>query len=200
MNRTNLLDSLRRALRWHRRLFAALLAGLAVYFALTALTERDDTAPVVAAARAIEGGQTLAAGDLTILQLPRDAIPDGAFTTIDQAIGQAVIVAVPARAVLTGSALIGSDRLVATGRLALPITLSDSAPLNLVSVGDRIDLLGPGSSGSIEVLVTGVRVIALPQGDAGLFSGSAPVIMVDVSRDEAARLVAAGSPLSFALS
>lgn len=200
MTWTNLLSSLRRALRWHRRLLAAALAGLAVYFALTALTQSDDTAVVVVAARSIASGATLSAGDLTTLALPRSAVPEGAVTEAGQAIGQTVISPVPARAALTASALAGSGKLVAPGRMALPVGLSDSAPLGLVRVGDRIDLLGPGDSGAVEVLATGTRVIAIPSVESGLLGGGSPLIVVDVSRDEAARLVAAGSSLSFALS
>ncbi|MCW5952779.1 MAG: hypothetical protein KIT69_11035 [Propionibacteriaceae bacterium] len=200
MTWTNLLDPLRRAVRWHRRLLAAALAGLAVYFALAAFTERDDTIRVVVAAHTIPGGRTVGAGDLTTLHLPRPAVPEGAFTEVDQAIGRTVISHLPARAVLTTSALAGGGDLVAPGRVALPVGLSDSAPVSLVQAGDRIDLLGPGATGSIEVLVSGTRVIAIPQVDGGLLGSGSPVILVDVSRAEAARLVAAGSPLSFALS
>ncbi len=200
MTWTNLLDSLRRALRWHRRLLAAVLGGLAVYFVLAALTERDDTTEVVVAVHTIAGGRTVSAGDLTTLELPRFAVPEGAFTAVDEAVGQTVVSHLPARAVLTASALAGSGDLVAPGRVALPVSLSASAPLALVQVGGRVDLLGPGSSGSIEVLVSGARVIAIPQADAGLLGGEPSVILVDVSRAEATRLVASGSPLSFALS
>lgn len=200
MTRTNLFNPLRRALRWHRRLLAAALAGLAVYFALVALTGRDDTTRVVVAVHTIETGRTTSAGDLTTLELPRDAVPEGAFTGIDEAIGQTVIAQVPARAVLTASSFTTGNNLVAPGRVALPVGLPGSAPVDLIRVGDRIDLLGPGGSGAIEVLVSGVRVIAIPSGDAGLFDGGSSVILVDVTRAEATRLVAAGSPLSFAWS
>ena len=200
MNRTNLLSSLRRALRWHRRLLAAACAGLAVYFALAALTATENTIEVVAAAHTIPGGETVSGGDLIVLTLPRAAVPDGALIEPEQAIGQSVIVQVPARAVLTASALAGGGDPVAPGQVALPVTLAESAPIGLLHAGDRIDLLGPGGSGSVEVLVSGTRVIAIPETDGGLLGGGPPVILVDVSRDEAARLVAAGSPLSFALS
>lgn len=199
MTRTNPFPSLRRALRWHRRLLAAALAGLAVYFALTVLTQRDDSTQVVVAAHAIPGGRTISAGDLTTLDLPRAAVPEGALTSAGQAIGQVVLIEVPARATLTSSALARSGTLVAPGRLALPVGISESAPLGLVQVGDRIDLLGPGGAGVIEVLASGVRVIAIPEVDTGLLGGGSPVILVDVRRDEAARLVDARSPLSFAL-
>lgn len=197
---TKLLDSFRRALRWHRRLLAAALAGLAAYLVLTGLTEQDDTTRVVVAAHTIEAGRTIGAGDLTTLELPRAAIPEGAFTDAAAALGEAVLVAVPARAVLTASSLASSDNLVAAGRVALPLAFSESAPVALVRPGDRIDVLGPGPSGSVEVLASEVRVIAIPELDTGLLGGGSPVVLVDVDRTQAARLVAAGSPLSFALS
>lgn len=197
---TNLLDPLRRALRWHRRLVAAVFAGLAAYCMLAILTQRDDTTPVVVAARPIAGGQTVGATDLAILELPRAAVPEGAFTSVDQAVGQTVVVQLPPRAVLTASSLATGGTLVASGRLALPVALVESSPLNLLRVGDRIDLLGTGGSGSTEVLASRVRVVAIPEVDAGMLGGGSPVVLVDVSREEAARLVATGSPLSFALS
>lgn len=197
---TNLLDPLRRALRWHRRLVAAVFAGLAAYCMLAILTQRDDTTLVVVAARPIAGGQTVGAADLAILELPRAAVPEGAFTTVDQAVGQTVVVQLPPRAVLTASSLATGGTLVASGRLALPVALVESSPLNLLRVGDRIDLLGTGGSGSTEVLASRVRVVAIPEVDAGMLGGGSPVVLVDVSREEAARLVATGSPLSFALS
>jgi hypothetical protein len=52
----------------------------------------------------------------------------------------------------------------------------------------------------VEVLASEVRVIAIPELDTGLLGGGSPVVLVDVDRTQAARLVAAGSPLSFALS
>lgn len=200
MTWTKPLNSLRRALRWHRRLLAAALAGLAVYFALAALTDRQDTSAVVVALHTIEAGRTIAAHDLAVRHLPRDAIPDGAFSEIDQATGKAAIVALPARSVLTAWVLATGERLVAAGRVALPVRLSDSAPVSLLRAGDRIDLLGPGETGSVEVLASGTRVITIPEADDGLFGGSSPVILVDVTRAEATRLVSAGVPLSFALS
>lgn len=200
MTWTNLLESLRRAARWHRRLLAAVFAGLAAYCILAAVTEQDDLSSVVVAAHTIPGGRTMTAADLSTIDLPRAAVPEGAFTTFDQAIGQTVVVQLPARAVVTASSVAGGGSLVASGRVALPIGLSESAPVDLLRVGDRIDLLGPGPSGPIEVLVSGTRVVALPEADGGLLGRTSPVVLVDVSREEATRLVAANAPLSFALS
>lgn len=192
----------RRALRWHRRLFAAVFAAVAVYCVLAVLTAREDTVTVVAAAAPIPGGSTLATADLTTLRLPTDAVPEGALTSSQEAIGRTVVAPVPARGVLTASSLSSSGGLVGPGRLALPVTLDGTAPIGLLAVGDRIDLLGADGSGAITVLASGARVVAIPSADAGgLLGNGAPVILVDVSREEATRVVGAagGSPLGFAL-
>lgn len=197
---SHLFASLRRAVRWHRRLLAAVFAGLAVYCVLAVVTVRDDTVTVLAVATALPGGQPLTTRDLTPLQLPAAAVPDGALTSADQAVGRALVARLPARAVLTADSLASGDSLVEPGRVALPVSLADSALLGLLRVGDRIDLLGTGQSGTVEVLASAVRVAALPKIDAGLLGGQASAVLVDVTREEAARLVSAGSPLSFALS
>lgn len=197
-----ILASLRRALRWHRRLFAAVFAALAVYCILTVLTTADEETSVVAAARPIPGGNVIGAADLTTLRLPTDAVPEGALTSPDQALGRTVVAPIPGRGVLTASSLASAGNLVAPGRLALPVNLEESAPVSLLRVGDRIDLLGLGGSGTVEVLAQGVRVVAIPTTDAGgLLAARARVLLVDLSHAEAARVVAAtaGSPLMFAL-
>jgi len=199
---SNLLSPLRRALRWHRRLFAAVFAALAVYCVLAVLTGRDDTTVVVAAARPIAGGAVVSAADLTTLRLPSAAVPDGALTKLAAAQGQTVVAPVPARGVLTEATLSSSGQLVAAGRLALPVTLDASAPIGLLRVGDRIDLLGTAGSGRVEVLAQDARVVAIPAAESGgPLGGVAPVVLVDLSRDEATRVVgaAAGSPIGFAL-
>ncbi|MEN0070518.1 MAG: SAF domain-containing protein [Propionicimonas sp.] len=192
---------LRRALRWHRRLLAAGFAALAVYCVLAVLTGRDDTTVVVAAAGTIPGGSPVVAADLTLLRLPRIAVPEGALTSLDEAIGRTVVAPVPARGVLTAAAFSSSGELVAAGRLAVPVTLEDTAAVGLLAVGDLLDLLGTGSSGTVVVLAQDARVVALPTtGTDGLLGSGTVVVVVDLSREEATRVVAAaGSPLGFAL-
>lgn len=199
---STLLATVRRALRWHRRLLAAVFAALAVYCVLAVLTEADRGVPVVAAARTVPGGTALAAGDLTLLRLPAAAVPEGALTSPADAVGRTVVGQLPARGVVTASSLTSGGSLVVQGRVALPVTLADGAPVGLLRVGDRIDLLGVGATGAVEVLASAVRVVTIPAADTGGLLGAAEqVILVDLTPDQAARVVgaAAGSPLEFAL-
>ena len=57
---------------------------------------------------------------------------EGAFTDLGQAVGRTVVVGVPARQVLTASALLGAEGQVAPGQVALPVAFgvaSTSGPL-----------------------------------------------------------------------
>ena len=197
------LAPVRRALRWHRRLLAAGFAMVAVYCVLTVLTEPEPGVRLLVAAREVPAGATLSPADLTVLTLPPEAVPDGALTEPDQALGRTVVAQVPPRAVITTSCLTSTGTLVAPGRLALPVTLAAAAPVALLRPGDTIDLLGVGSTGVVEVLARGVRVVTITVADqaGGLVAGEDPVVLVDLSPAEATLVVAAATagPLAFAL-
>lgn len=197
------LAPLQRALRWHRRLLAAVFAALAAYCVLAVLADEDPGVPVLAAARPVPGGTALTADDLRILTLPEAAVPEGALTAPAEAVGRTVVAPLPARAVLTSSALTSSGTLVARGRVALPVALAGDAPVALLRVGDRIDLLGAGADGAVTVLAAGVRVVTIPAvvDSGGVLGGGAPVILVDLAPAQAAAVVAAATfaPVAFAL-
>lgn len=197
------LDSIRRSLRWHRRTFAASFAALAVFAGLEAATASRGDSVVVVAARPIAGGQRIAAADLTELRLPSEAVPEGALTTAAEAMDRTAISAIPRRGVLAATSLVTGGSLVASGRVALPVRVDENAPIELLAVGDRIDLMGTGSSGSLEVVVRDTRVVALPtSGSSGMLSASpGRVLLVDLSPTDATRVAAAAvvSTLSFAL-
>ncbi|MGB4917902.1 MAG: SAF domain-containing protein [Propionicimonas sp.] len=196
-------EPVRRAFRWYRRAFAAAFAGVAVFAGLTAITTSRGDTVVVVAAHPIAGGQRIVSTDLAELRLPSDAVPDGALTTPAEAIDRTAISPIPRRGVLAASSLVTGGSLVAAGRVALPVRVDENAPLDLLSVGDRIDLLGTGASGSLEVVVSDARVVALPtSGSSGMLS-AAPgrVLLVDLSPSDATRVASAAavSSLSFAL-
>ncbi len=155
------------------------------------------------AARPIAGGQRIAAADLTELRLPSEAVPEGALTTAAEAMDRTAISAIPRRGVLAATSLVTGGSLVASGRVALPVRVDENAPIELLAVGDRIDLMGTGSSGSLEVVVRDTRVVALPtSGSSGMLSASpGRVLLVDLSPTDATRVAAAAvvSTLSFAL-
>ncbi len=192
-----LLHSLRRAFRWHRRTFTALLVAVAVLAGLNALSTRSGPGiPVVVAVRAIPGGAPVAADDVALVEVPAEFVADGAFSSISAVVGRTTVVGVPARASLTPSVLLGTDGQVAAGKVALPVRFGESAAVSLLRVGSRIDVLGPTAEGSeFGVVAADVRVVAIPTSDdGGLLGGSnSPIVLLEVDSAEAARISAAAS-------
>jgi Flp pilus assembly protein CpaB len=199
------LDPLLRAFRWHRRWFAALFAALAVLAALNTVSSTGSSGTlVVVAARSIPAGTKVTAEEVALVRLPAAMVADGAFTTLDQAMGRTVVVGVPAHQVLTPSALLGADGQVAPGQVALPVSFGAAATVSLLSVGSRIDVLGADATGSgYGVVATNVRVAGITASeDPGVLGGTgARLVLLDVTSAQASAIVAAlsVSALSFAL-
>lgn len=199
------LDSLLRAIRWHRRWFAALFAAIAVLAGLNAFSSaQSDGAPVIVAARGISAGSRVTTDDLRLVTLPPSAVPAGAFTEIGQAVGRTVVVGVPERQVLTSSVLLGAAGQVAPGRVALPVTFGTAGAVSLLSVGSRIDVLGADAAGNgYGVVAADVRVAALPASeDPGMLGATTSrLVLLEVNSGQAAAIVAAMSvsAVSFAL-
>lgn len=205
MRPVQILDSLRRAFRWHRRGFAALFAAVAVLAGLASWSSRDaGGTEVVVAGHTIAGGAQVTSADLVVTRLPPSAVAEGAITDPELALGRTVVAEVPARRVLTASDLLGAGELVGPAMVALPVRFGEAGTIALLEVGSRIDLLGPtAGADAYGVVAASVRVVAIPAGGAdGLLAGSGPeLVLVEVSSAQAAAIAAAAavSPLSFAL-
>ena len=205
MRSVPLIESLLRALRWHRRWFAALFAALAVLAVLNTFSGAETSgAPTVVAARSIPGGTTVVAEDLRIERLPPSMVPDGAFSDPAAVIGHTVVIPAPARSVLTPAILLESGALVGVGKVALPVRFAEATALPLLRVGAHIDLLGPAANGSdYGVVASDVRVVAIPApSDGGVLGGSRDgLVLVEVDSTQAAAIAAAASvsAVSFAL-
>lgn len=199
-----LLSQLVRTLRWHRRTFAAFLAAVAVYASLQALAARDGTVAVVTAVNPISGGQKIDAADVAVTALPGDAVPEGAIGDPAEVIGRIAIAALPRRAVLTPDDLVTGGRLVSPGRVALPVSLGQSAAVELVKVGDTIDILGSDPAGeSVAVVASGVRVVAMPATDSGGMladTSGERVVLVEVSPAQAAEITASAALAALSIS
>ena len=159
---------------------------------------------MVVTVRGIPGGAKIAAGDVSVVLLPPAMVAEGAFTDLGQAVGRTVVVGVPARQVLTASALLGAQGQVAPGQVALPVTFGVAGTVSLLSVGSRVDVLGANASSSgYGVVASNVRVAAIPDAEdsSPLGGGAARLVLLDVSSAQAAAIVAAMSvsAVSFAL-
>jgi Flp pilus assembly protein CpaB len=147
-------------------------------------------------------GAELSAADLALARAPTHLVPEGALTAVADAVGRSSVVPLPRGGILTGPALLTPSGLVAEGNLALPVQFADSAPLGLLRVGDRIDLLGAGTDGATHVVAERALVLALPTPDDAGWAGTDDAsVLVELTPQQAAAVVEAAtvSEVNFAL-
>lgn len=176
---------LRRAVTWRRRLLAAGLAAAAVAVGLQVIRPPPPaTVDVLAAARDIDAGTSLVAGDVVTLTLPRDAAPSGALDPATEVTGRAVAGPIRAGEAITDVRLIG-PALVAglgDGLVATPVRVADAGTAGLVRPGDRVDVLatpaGQDTSGQpTRVVAADVVVVAVPGADGTGFVEGALLVL-----------------------
>jgi pilus assembly protein CpaB len=127
-------------------------AAVAAYFSITALSSQAamqnsrDFRPVVIAAGEMTYGQKLEASMLRVVKLPKDAVPAGAYSTVDSVVGQTTKVFMAAREPVTEMKL--STRGGGLSMLVRPTMRAASIEVNQVSgvsgfvlPGDRVDVL-----------------------------------------------------------
>lgn len=189
---------LRRAATWHRRLLAAGLAAAAVAVGLQVLRPPPPpTVEVLAAARDIDAGAALVAGDIVALTLPSDAVPSGALDPAADVIGRAVAGPIRAGEPITDVRLVGPALVAGLGEglVATPVRVADAGTAGLVRPGDRVDVLatpvGQDTTGQPSRIVAAeVVVIAVPGADgAGFVEGA--LLVLATTPEEAAGLAAA---------
>lgn len=202
---TQFFTAVRRALRWHRRWFAALFALIAVAATLSSLgSAAIGTVPTVVASRTIPGGTILSNADLEIVQLPASMVAVGAFHRFDDALGGETITEIPERSVLTAASLLTDRVAVSAGKVALPVRFADTASISLLSPGSRIDVLGANTQhGGFSVVAANARVVALPsQKSSGMLANNnAELVLIEISQAQATAISSAASSgtLSYAL-
>lgn len=180
----------RRTLLLRRRLLAALLTAVAVATGLQLTAPpAPDTVRVLAAAADLPAGTTLTADDLTEVDLPPAARPSGA---VDRGDARGRQLASPLRRgePVTDVRLVSPSLLDGQpGLVAVPVRIPDAGTVDLLRVGDEIDLLAADPSGAeaARTVVSRVTVLALPP-DTG--SG----IATSASGTVGGRLVVLGLP------
>jgi Flp pilus assembly protein CpaB len=120
------------------------LAAAAVGVGLTALAPAPaPTVGVVAAARDLPGGHRVTAGDLTSVQLPPGAVPDGAVMQQRDVVDRVLVAAVRRHQPLTDVGTLGPALLAAQDGdvVATPVRLPDAEVAGLLRPGDRVNVL-----------------------------------------------------------
>jgi pilus assembly protein CpaB len=204
MRRGQRLPRMRLRVR-HRRLMAAALLALATGLAVDAATAPPPAGvPLVVAARDLAAGHALGSTDLTVVRVPREALPDGATGAAEV---RGAMLAGPVRRgeAITDARLSGPGMLTAAppGTLAVPVRVGEPALLDVVQAGHRVMLLagpdldgltGSPTGGEGEILAPAAVVLSVPsEGSAGLLGGEAQaaVLVLALDRQEATRVAAA---------
>lgn len=165
---TQTVRGLRRGLLRRRRVVAAVFAGLAVLSAIRAAAPPPTpTEEVLVASRDLATGTVLTGSDLLRTRLPAGAVPTG---VVADAVGRTLAAPVRRGEPVTDVRLVGPGLTAgAAGLVAMPVRLPDAGMVDLLQVGDRIDLLGADPQGSAPwVVARDVRVLAIPQGSQEL--------------------------------
>ncbi len=195
------LRRIRRAVLARRRVLAAVFAALAVATALRANAEPPPPrVPVLVASQDIPAGSTLTAEDVATARFAPGTVPDGVVESAPDAVGRTTVGPVRAGEPLTDVRLLGTGLLSRyPGSVAAPVRLGDRATVDLLRVGDRIDILAadPSGSGPAVLAASDVPVLAVPPArDAGAGLTRGGLILVAVS-DETARTLAGHAVTSF---
>lgn len=190
MTSLHLSRRIRRFTYVRRRTLAALAAALAVFSALRVLAPPSpDLVTVVAAAGDLSGGTTLTRADVATISLPADAVPEGALTSPDDAVGRTVSGPMAARSPVTEASISTGQALASPGHVVITLPLSDDTLGSLIVPGSTIDLIDP-TDGSF--MAQKVRVVAVPEASTGgLMATSDRAVLVDVSPDVAADITVA---------
>jgi Flp pilus assembly protein CpaB len=183
----------RRVVLARRRLLAALLAGVAVAAAVQAATAPPQPViGVLTAARDLPAGAVIADDDLRVVDFAPGSVPSGVGRDL---VGRTLAAPVRRGEPVTDVRLVGPALTAGDPELtAVPVRLPDTAMVELLEVGDRIDLIGTDPQGSgASVVAPGVPVLALPR--APEETGSAQpggLVVVGASPAEVTRLADAG--------
>jgi Flp pilus assembly protein CpaB len=185
-------------IRWHRRGVAAVLAGVTVFAALSAVTGKDsaDLVSVVVSSRLVSAGSTVTETDVKLARMPREAVPDGALTETRDAIGKVAGTGVRSGQILTDLTLVGGG--TTDGTVVLSVKLDNPELAALAPPGTRVTLYATTSA---QPVASHVLVVAVPTVGGGnvLGGASATVLLVRVTAQEAGAITMAMSSSTLTL-
>ncbi len=154
----------------HRRVVAALLAAMAVAFAVSAVAPTPPArVSVLAATRDLPAGVALSTDDVGPRDVPPELVPAGALRPGDDVAGRLIAGPVDRGELLTARRLVSPSLLhgLTAEAVATPVRIADAGSVRLLRSGDSIDVLAAGEGGDAapgpaDVVAEGVRVLAVP--------------------------------------
>lgn len=178
-----------------RRGLAALLAGAAVWSAITAFAPaQPPSATAVAAAGDLAAGHRLDADDLTLVPVDPATAPGSRLGEVAAAVGQTLAAPLERGEVVTAARLRPSSGLtqLPLGERALHVPVADRGALALVRPGDRVDVVSVESGQTVGSALLVVSIDA--PGQASGFGGGddAPAgVVLAVPPGDVGRIVSA---------
>jgi Flp pilus assembly protein CpaB len=162
---TRPLRAVRRAVLIRRRLLAAVLTAVAVATGVhAAAAPPPPTVGVLTAAHDLPAGTLLSEADLVEREFAPDSVPDGVS---DEAIGRRLASPLRDGEPVTDVRLVGASLAASDPALtAVPVRFPDAAMVDLLQVGDVIDVLATDpQGGGATVVASRVPVLAIPPAD-----------------------------------
>ena len=158
-----------------------------------------ETTPVVVAATDLAAGTVLSGGAVTLIGLPRGAVPAGTAHSPDELVGRVLAGHLRRGEPVTDVRLVGPGltAMLGPGQVAAPLRLPDLAVAGLVAAGDRVDVLVTApNAAAAEVVAAGALVLApsattaddTPGGDV-----AEGLLLLAVDEETGARLAAAAT-------
>jgi len=172
------MDRYLRFILRNRRLLAATATGLAVYFALSAVTAEPEGRAVVVASQDLDSGVRLRASDVHATELPHAAVPTGAATATRDVVGRTTSGALRRGEVLTDRRTVRAGALdgFGPGRVLSVVRVTDPSVLALLRPGDQVDVVAVSGDDSPKAsrIARGAIVVTVPR-QRSTFSEGAPV-------------------------
>ncbi|WP_067489141.1 SAF domain-containing protein [Actinomadura hibisca] len=191
-----------------RRALAALLAATGTALALLSLhSVPHEGRRVHIAARDLPAGRTLTATDISTVELPSSAVPDGLARA--PLAGRTVAGPMRRGEPFTDARLLGEGLLRghAPGTVAAPVRIADAEAARLLRPGDRIDVLAgapPADDAlappraSARLVATAIPVLSVPPPREDPHPGGALIVLA-ADRSQALALAAAGPALTMTI-
>ena len=142
-------------------------AGALVVLAGVATVRSDpepDRVDVLVAVRDLKSGAALTADDVRLENRSATTVPDGSQGKLETALGATLAGPVRRGEVLTDVRLLGSRLAESTagpGARIVPLHLTDAALIDLLRVGDVVDVLAGDPAATPRILVTDATVVLI---------------------------------------
>lgn len=161
------MDHLHRLVDEHRRLLAAVLAGLAVLATLTAMRQAPQTDAILVARHDLPSGHVVTADDVRTASVAPASAPAHTLER-DEVIGRRVAGPMRMGEAMTDFRVVGPGALAGYGHGAVFATIRvDPTDVRAIEVGSRVDVVAvdPGGEKPAEVVARDVEVATVPTAD-----------------------------------